>query len=162
MQDTSHAQDSLHLTRLSQESKPEQVTLHGRSAAQRISSEHESAPLHTTSQLVAVSQSTFFSHARSPHTTLHGRFAMQRMSAPRHASGALQSITQTPSTHVPFAQPSAQRSCAASVVAALASGELGWPSHAPEAVHQPSTHAWPEPQSVSAVHDTVQSRTDGE
>ena len=140
MHETSHEQASLHLTRLSQESGPEQVTEQGRSALHRISSEHELVPEHTTSQLVAPSQSTFFSHARSPHTTLHGRFAMQRMSLPRHESGALQSITHTPSTHVPFEQPIAQRSCIeASLVAAVASGVAGWPSHEPDAVHQPST-----------------------
>ena len=139
MHETSHEQASLHLTRLSQESDPEHVTEQGRLALQWISSEHEFVPEHTTSQLVAASQSTFFSHARSPHTTLHGRFAIQRMSLPRHESGALQSITQTPSTHVPFVQPSAQRSWTdASLVAAVAS-VAGWPSHEPEAVHQPST-----------------------
>ena len=157
----SHEHDSLHLIRFLHERSPEHVMSHARSIPQWISSAQASTPEHRTSQLVASSHSTFFAHARSPHSTRHGRFGSQRMSTDWHESGALQSITHTPSTQLPREQPSAHRSIA-SPVAVVASGVAGVPSQAAPPVHAPSTQLCPGAQSDSAPHATVQSRTSGE
>jgi hypothetical protein len=84
-----------------------------------------------------------------------------------HESGALQSITQTPCTQVPFVQPEAQSEPASGRVLASASGfaaSAGPLLHAiAGSAHQPcAPQTWPSPQSAAPVHETVQSRSDGE
>jgi hypothetical protein len=83
-----------------------------------------------------------------------------------HEPTAVQSITQTPATHVPFGQPSSHSGRASvGAVSAVAIDESGaTPIHEVSgAAHQPSfVQTWPPVQSVGFAHETVQSRTDGE
>jgi hypothetical protein len=95
-------------------------------------------------------------------------FGAQKIS-PGHESGALQSITQTPCTQVPFVQPIAHSEAASGGVLVFASASgfassLGPPPQGTSgAAHQPcAPHTWPPPQSAAPVHETVQSRNDGE
>lgn len=86
-------------------------------------------------------QITFFLHACSPQITRHGRFG-GHMTSFEHAFSGAQSITHTPSTHVPFVQPSWQMAVdpsmltiAASAVAPLSSSSLSSSSSPPLVVH---------------------------
>jgi hypothetical protein len=86
-----------------------------------------------------------------------------------HESGALQSITQTPCTQEPFVHPIAQSEAASGAVpfvasvSGLASSFGPRPQATPRAAHQPcAPQTWPPPQSAAPVHETVQSRNDGE
>lgn len=120
---TRHA-DSGHSDALVQELAPLHVTSHEQLPAHFILL-HEPSPLHTTSQSPvgqmtssrhanspvqrtshddAFSQRIFFVQELSPQITRHGRFAGHVMSI-AHSPAPEQSITHTPSTHVPFEQP---------------------------------------------------------
>ncbi len=82
-----------------------------------------------------------------------------------HEPVALQSITQTPPTHVPFGQPSSHSGRASIEPSEVAIEESGaTPIHAVSgAAHQPSVvQTWSPAQSFGFAHETVQSRTDGE
>lgn len=103
MHDTSHAHALAHFVRRLHELGPVQSTSQ-RLGPHWISSWQDVSPLHCTSQVVDVPQNTFFAQAWSPQTTRHGRFAGHVTSVGQD-DVALQSITQTPSTHVPFVQP---------------------------------------------------------
>lgn len=164
MQSTSHEHASLHLTRRLHAFAPVHVTSHG-CLPHWISSAQESMPVHWTSHEEASPQITLWSHERSPHTTRHGMLGGHATSI-GHVSVALQSITQTPATQVPFGQPSSHSGRAstggASVVAIAASGAT-MPQTMSGAVHQPSVlQTCPPRQSFGLPHATVQSRPDGE
>jgi hypothetical protein len=94
----------------------------------------------------------------------HGTFGGHEKSF-AHEPVALQSITQTPATHVPFGQPSSHNGRASAVpseVTIAASGVTPMQEDA-GAAHQPSVvQTWPPAQSLGFAHETVQSRIDGE
>ena len=159
---TSHAHESLHFTRRLHEPVPAQVTVHG-PRPHTTSSAQASSPLHWTSHVDASPHTTLRSHARSPQTTRHGTFGGHATSI-GHASGALQSITHTPPTQLPFGQPSSHRLFASGDVASAPPSKVtsAQPVSA-DVAHQPAgVHTCPPAQAPALAHATVQSRSDGE
>lgn len=112
MHETSHAHDSAHRVRRLHEPDPVHLTLQS-PAGHWISSPHAFVPLHWTSHELALLQNTWCMQEPSPQTTRHGRLTGQVTSI-RQLFCALQSMTQTPFSHVPFVQPCWQRCCAVS------------------------------------------------
>jgi hypothetical protein len=138
-QSISHEQASLHFTRFLHENAPAHVMSHG-ALPHRISSAQALRPLQWTSQLDASPHCTFFAHAWSPHTTRHGTLG-GHMKSFAHEPVAVQSMTQTPPTHVPFGQPSSHSGRASEVASEVAIAESGVrPTHdeVSGAAHQPS------------------------
>jgi len=104
--DASHAHESEHLIRRRHEPVPLQVTSQG-PLPHRISSPQLDAPMHSTSQDVALPQMMRCTQEFSPQTTRHGMSDGHSTSDALQLPCALQSTTQTPAgSQVPFVQPS--------------------------------------------------------
>lgn len=128
-------------------------------------------PLHTISHDDASRHSTWLPHAPSPQVTRHGMFGGHATTFGQ-LPGALQSISQMPLLQVPFVQPSSHKLEASGVVTRASSPAAASPRGASTVLHCPATggaaqnpsapQICPPPQSLSAAHVTVQSRSVGE